>query len=67
MYGQTNCWVLPDGEYGAYQLASGDVLIITARAALNLAYQARPPLPPPPAAAATAPAAISRSPRFRRP
>ena len=39
MYGQTNCWVLPDGQYGAYELASGDVLIITARAALNLAYQ----------------------------
>ena len=21
MYGQTNCWVLPDGQYGAYGAA----------------------------------------------
>jgi len=21
MYGQTNCWVLPDGQYGAYAAA----------------------------------------------
>lgn len=31
MYGQTNCFVLPDGEYGAYEMANGDVLIISAR------------------------------------
>lgn len=42
MYGQTNCWVLPDGRYGAYELsAGGDVIIMTARAARNLSFQER--------------------------
>jgi leucyl-tRNA synthetase len=39
MYGQTNAWVLPDGEYGAYEINETDVLVMTERAALNLAYQ----------------------------
>ncbi|XP_057990057.1 leucine--tRNA ligase, cytoplasmic isoform X1 [Hevea brasiliensis] len=39
MYGQTNAWVLPDGEYGAFEINETDVFIITERAALNLAYQ----------------------------
>ncbi|CAL1356913.1 unnamed protein product [Linum trigynum] len=39
MYGQTNAWVLPDGEYGAFEINETDVFVITARAALNLAYQ----------------------------
>jgi leucyl-tRNA synthetase len=39
MYGQTNCWVLPDGKYGAYEINDTDVFIVTARSALNLAYQ----------------------------
>ena len=41
MYGQTNCWVQPDGEYGAYALSAdgAEVLVMTARAARNLAYQ----------------------------
>ncbi|XP_008788336.1 leucine--tRNA ligase, cytoplasmic [Phoenix dactylifera] len=39
MYGQTNCWVLPNGKYGAYEINETDVFIITQRAALNLAYQ----------------------------
>ncbi|XP_042013598.1 leucine--tRNA ligase, cytoplasmic-like [Salvia splendens] len=39
MYGQTNCWVLPDGKYGAYEINDTDVFILTERAALNLAYQ----------------------------
>lgn len=39
MYGQTNCWVLPDGKYGAYEVNETDVFIVTERAALNLAYQ----------------------------
>lgn len=39
MYGQTNCWVLPDGKYGAFEINETDVFIITGRAALNLAYQ----------------------------
>jgi len=39
MYGQTNCWVLPDGMYGAFEINDTDVFILTARSALNLAYQ----------------------------
>jgi len=39
MYGQTNCWILPTGEYGAFEINDTDVFICTARAALNLAYQ----------------------------
>ncbi|CAL9197860.1 unnamed protein product [Musa hybrid cultivar] len=39
MYGQTNAWVLPDGEYGAFEINETDVFIVTYRAALNLAYQ----------------------------
>lgn len=39
MYGQTNAWVLPDGQYGAYEIDETEVFILTYRAALNLAYQ----------------------------
>lgn len=39
MYGQTNCWVLPDGKYGAFEINDTDIFILTERAALNLAYQ----------------------------
>nr|CAD1838899.1 unnamed protein product [Ananas comosus var. bracteatus] len=39
MYGQTNCWVLPDGKYGAFEINEADVFILTERAALNLSYQ----------------------------
>lgn len=39
MYGQTNCWVLPEGKYGAYEVNDSEVFVLTARAALNLAYQ----------------------------
>ncbi|KAK9017557.1 hypothetical protein V6N11_080035 [Hibiscus sabdariffa] len=39
MYGQTNCWVLPDGKYGAFEINDTEVFIMTERAALNLAYQ----------------------------
>ena len=39
MYGQTNCFVLPEGNYGAYELKSGEVLIISDRAARGLAHQ----------------------------
>ncbi|VAH18178.1 unnamed protein product [Triticum turgidum subsp. durum] len=39
MYGQTNCWVLPNGNYGAFEINDADVFILTARSALNLAYQ----------------------------
>ncbi|TVU45305.1 hypothetical protein EJB05_04788, partial [Eragrostis curvula] len=30
MYGQTNCWVLPDGKYGAFEINDTDVFIVTA-------------------------------------
>lgn len=39
MYGQTNCWVGPEIEYGAFETESGEVYICTARAALNMSYQ----------------------------
>jgi leucyl-tRNA synthetase len=37
MYGQTNCWVLPDGEYGAFQGPGGDVYVMCAPAAARSA------------------------------
>ena len=43
MYGQTNCWALPTGEYGAYRGLNDEVYIIAARAARNLSYQDRLP------------------------
>lgn len=39
MYGQTNAWVLPDGDYGAFEVNETEVFVISKRAALNLAYQ----------------------------
>lgn len=39
MYGQTNCFVLPEGDYGAFETNTGDVLIISARSARGLAHQ----------------------------
>nr|CCA14882.1 LeucyltRNA Synthetase (Cterminal region) LeucyltRNA Synthetase (Central region) LeucyltRNA Synth putative [Albugo laibachii Nc14] len=39
MYGQTNCFVLPDGDYGAYLINDQDVFIMSRRAARNLAHQ----------------------------
>ena len=39
MYGQTNCFVLPEGDYGAFETSGGDVLIMSARAARGLAHQ----------------------------
>lgn len=39
MYGQTNCWVLPEGKYGAFEMVGDEVIIMTRRAALNLSYQ----------------------------
>ncbi|GJP49314.1 hypothetical protein CLOM_g8539 [Closterium sp. NIES-68] len=40
MYGQTNAWVLPDGQYGAFEVnEGGDVFVVTKRSALNLSYQ----------------------------
>jgi leucyl-tRNA synthetase len=40
MYGQTNCFVLPDGEYGAYYIdATDEVFIMSARSARGLSCQ----------------------------
>ncbi|PRP83020.1 leucyl-tRNA synthetase, cytoplasmic-like [Planoprotostelium fungivorum] len=39
MYGQTNCWVLPDGKYGAFRINENEVFICTERAAHNMAFQ----------------------------
>ncbi|GFH53005.1 hypothetical protein CTEN210_09481 [Chaetoceros tenuissimus] len=40
MYGQTNCFVLPDGEYGTYYVdATDEVFIMSARSARGLSCQ----------------------------
>ncbi len=39
MYGQTNCFVLPDGEYGVYKMKSGEYFVCSERSAKNMAYQ----------------------------
>ncbi|KAL6050311.1 leucine--tRNA ligase, variant 2 [Balamuthia mandrillaris] len=39
MYGQTNCFVLPEGDYGAFEINDTDVFVCTAQAARNLSYQ----------------------------
>eukprot|EP01087_Luapelamoeba_hula_P009659 TRINITY_DN2512_c0_g1_i1.p1 TRINITY_DN2512_c0_g1~~TRINITY_DN2512_c0_g1_i1.p1 ORF type:complete len:1102 (-),score=182.41 TRINITY_DN2512_c0_g1_i1:93-3398(-) len=39
MYGQTNCFVLPTGTYGAYEINDSDVFICGAQSALNLSFQ----------------------------
>ena len=39
MYGQTNCWALPEGDYGAFRGRHGEVYVVTARAARNMAFQ----------------------------
>lgn len=39
MYGQTNCFVGPALDYGAFEITKDEVFICTERSALNLAYQ----------------------------
>ena len=39
MYGQTNCFVLPEGEYGFFRMRGGDVFVCSRRSALNMCYQ----------------------------
>lgn len=39
MYGQTNCFILPEGDYGAYELKDGDIIIVSERAARGMAHQ----------------------------
>ncbi|QDZ20137.1 leucine--tRNA ligase [Chloropicon primus] len=43
MYGQTNAWVLPDGDYGVYEGLNGEIYIISKHAARNLSYQDQTP------------------------
>ena len=31
MYGQTNCWALPEGDYGAFQGRSNEIYVMSAR------------------------------------
>lgn len=39
MYGQTNCFALPEGKYGAYEMLNGDVFIISERSAKGFSCQ----------------------------
>ncbi|CAE8722240.1 unnamed protein product [Polarella glacialis] len=39
MYGQTNCFVLPEGDYGFFRMKSGEIFVCTRRSALNMCYQ----------------------------
>lgn len=39
MYGQTNCYVLPEGEYGAFEMVNDEIFICSERSAKNMAYQ----------------------------
>eukprot|EP01134_Creolimax_fragrantissima_P005932 CFRG5932T1 len=43
MYGQTNCWVRPDMEYGAYDVGQNEIFICAEHCAKNLAYQGKSP------------------------
>ena len=43
MYGQTNCWVLPEGQYGAFQGLNNEIYIMTERSARNLSWQEKMP------------------------
>lgn len=38
MYGQTNCYVLPEGEYGVYAMKNDEYYICSERAARNFAF-----------------------------
>ncbi len=39
MFGQTNCWAHPTGQYSPYLMKNGDVLVSGPRAALNMYHQ----------------------------
>lgn len=39
MYGQTNCYLLPSGEYLAVEMQNDEVFICSERSAKNMAYQ----------------------------
>ena len=39
MYGQTNCFVLPEGKYGLYEVKGDEFFVMSERAARNMAFQ----------------------------
>ncbi|OMJ77850.1 hypothetical protein SteCoe_22485 [Stentor coeruleus] len=39
MYGQTNCYILPTGTYGAYLMRNNEVFICSERSMSSMAYQ----------------------------
>jgi leucyl-tRNA synthetase len=39
MYGQTNCYVLPEGEYGVFEMKNDELFICSQRSARNMAFQ----------------------------
>lgn len=39
MYGQTNAWMLPDGEYGLFLMNNNELFVCAPRSALNMSYQ----------------------------
>ena len=38
MYGQTNCYVLPEGEYGLYAMLNDEFFVCSERAARNFSF-----------------------------
>lgn len=38
MYGQTNCYVLPEGKYGVYQMPNNEVWVCSEQSARNMSY-----------------------------
>ena len=39
MFGQTNCYVLPEGNSGLYEMKNNEFFVLTERAARNMAFQ----------------------------
>lgn len=39
MYGQTNCFVLPEGTYGLYRMHNDELWVCSHASARNMAYQ----------------------------
>jgi len=39
MPGQTNCWILPEGQYGCYKAKNDEVYVTSHRAARNMSFQ----------------------------
>eukprot|EP00808_Paulinella_micropora_P020904 g44811.t1 len=44
MYGQTNLFLLPEGEYGVYSMPNNEVFVQSPRSALNMTYQETTPV-----------------------